>query len=138
MVILKKALGPGEIKWRGIVIPREKKDLFPQPGVLFDLSDKTNIYKVKVDSQYRIRLAEWFGNHPELKTGDEVVFSKDNGAMYISLTQDIKHETTSLKDLLGRETKEGRIIDIQMTPQGPVAILQTTKELPLDKVLLLS
>ena len=39
MVILKKALGPGEIKWRGIVIPREKKDLFPQPGVLFDLSE---------------------------------------------------------------------------------------------------
>lgn len=135
MVILKKALGPGEIKWRGIVIPRKKKDLFPQPGVLFDLSDDTTTYKVKVDKQYRIRLAEWFGKHPGLKEGNEVVFLRDNGTMYISLAKNIKSETTSLKDLLGMETKEGRIIDVQMTPRGPVAILQSTKELPLDEIL---
>lgn len=135
MVILTKALGPGEIKWRGIVIPREKKDLFPQPGVLFDLSDKTTSYKVKVDRQYRIRLAEWFGKHPELKKGDEVVFSRDNGTMCISLAKEVTGETISVKDWLGRETKEGRIIDIQLTPHGPVAILQSTKEVSLDEIL---
>ena len=135
MVILTKSLGPGEIKWRGIVIPSEKKNLFPQPGVLFDLSDKTTTYKVKLDKQYRIRLAEWFGKHPELKKGDEVIFSRDNGTMNISLAKDVTGETISLKDWLGRETKEGRIIDIQLTPEGPVAILQSTKEVSLDEIL---
>lgn len=135
MVILTKALGPGEIKWRGIVIPRMEKDLFPPPGVIFDLSDETTIYKVKTDKQYRIRLAEWFGKHPRLKKGDQVVFSKENGIMYISLKDGIRSETISLKELLGRETKEGRIIDIQITPHGPVAILQSTKEVSLDEVI---
>jgi len=135
MVILTKALGPGEIKWRGIVIPRERKDLFPQPGILFDLYDEKTSYRVKLDRQYRIRLAEWFGKHPELKKGDEVVFSRDNGTMNISLAKDVTGETISLKDWLGRETKEGRIIDIQITPDGPVAVLQSTKEVALDKIL---
>ena len=54
MIILTKSLGQGEIRWRGIVIPRRKKELFPPPGVLFDLSDKITTYKVKVDKQYRI------------------------------------------------------------------------------------
>ena len=135
MVILTKTLGPGEIKWRGIVIPRNKKDLFPQPGVLFDLHDEITSYRVKLDRQYRIRLAEWFGKHPELKKGDEVVFSRDNGTMNISLAENIKRDTISLKDWLGRETKEGRIIDIQLTPDGPVAVLQSTKEVSLDKIL---
>jgi hypothetical protein len=112
MVILTKALGHGEIRWKGIVIPRDKKDLFPPPGVLFDLSDKTTNYKLKVDKQYRIRLAEWFGKHPGLKKGDQVVFSKENGTMCISLTEGNKSKTISLKELLGRETREGRIIDI--------------------------
>ena len=137
MIILTKALGTGEIKWRGIVIPKAKKDLFPQPGVLFDLHDEKTSYRVKLDRQYRIRLAEWFGKHPELKKGDEVVFSRDNGTMNISLaeTENIKSGTISLKDWLGRETKEGRIIDIQITPDGPVAVLQSTKEVALDKIL---
>lgn len=135
MVILKKALGTGEIKWRGIVLPRNKKDLFPQPGQPFELSDGKTSYQVKVDKQYRLRLAEWFRNHPELKAGTEVMFSKENGIMTINLNQNTKTETTSLKDLIGRETKEGRIIDIQMTPDGVVAILQVTKVMPLEKVL---
>lgn len=135
MIILTKSLGLGEIRWRGIVIPRGKKELFPPPGVLFDLSDKITTYKVKVDKQYRIRLAEWFGKYSGLKKGDKVIFSKENGTMYISLAKDNKSETISLKELLGRETKAGRIIDIQITPQGPVAILQSTKEVSLEEIL---
>ena len=135
MVILTKGLGTGELNWRGIVIPRGKKDLFPPPGVMFDLSDGKTTYKVKVDKQYRIRLAQWFGNHPNLKEGDEVIFSKDNGVIHISLAKAGPNKTISLKDLLGRDTKEGKIIDIQQTPAGTVAIVQNTTEVPLDKIL---
>ena len=135
MVILSKRLGGGEIKWKGIVIPRRKKDLFPPPGVPFDLSDEKITYKVKLDTQYRIRLPEWFGNHPELKAGDEVLFQKENGTLRIGLAETVLSRTVSLKDLLGRETKKGRIIDIQQTPKGTVAIVQCTIEVPLDKML---
>lgn len=134
MIILTKRLGIGEINWRGIVIPRDKKDLFPPPGALFDLSDERTTYKVKVDKQYRIRLTEWFGNHSRLKKGDEVIFSKDNGTIHIQLTDKGTSKAVSLKDLLGKETKEGKIIDVQFTPDGPIVVLQGTKEIPLDKL----
>jgi len=88
-----------------------------------------------VDKQYRIRLADWFGNHPGLKKGDQVVFSKENGTIYISLAKNVTSKTISLKDLLGSETKEGRIIDIQLTPDGPIAVVQGTKGIPLEEVM---
>ncbi len=135
MVILSKQLGAGEIRWKGIVLPRRKKDSFPLPGVLFDLADEKTTYKVKVDSQYRIRLPGWFANHPAVKAGDEVVFSTENGTWHISVAETASTRTVSLKDLLGRETKQGRIIDIQQTPKGTVAIVQCTAEVPLDKIL---
>lgn len=135
MVILSKKIKAGEVRWKGVVIPRSKKDLFPTPGTLFDLSDGRSTYKVKIDRLYRIRLSQWFANHPEVKAGDEVIFSKENGAMHIRLGKTVPSKTISLKDLLGRDTKEGKIIDIQQTPDGPVAIVQSTTEVPLEKIL---
>lgn len=135
MVILSKHLGPGEVSWRGIVLPRKQKDLFPSPGVPFDLADEKTTYKVKVDSQYRIRLPEWFGNHPSVKAGDEVVFSKENGTLRIGLADTAVSRTVSFKDLIGKDTRQGRIIDIQQTPKGTVAVVQCTAEIPLDKIL---
>lgn len=135
MVILSKHLGPGEIRWKGVVLPRKQKDLFPPPGTPFDLFDGQTTYKVKVDSQYRIRLSEWFGNHPTVKAGEEVVFSKENGALRISLSDTKASRTISFKDLIGRETKNGRIIDIQQTPKGTIAVVQCTAEIPLDQIL---
>jgi len=135
MVILSKKIKAGEARWKGLVVPKNKKDLFPNPGVLFDLYDGKTIYKVKLDRLHRIRLAQWFANHTEVKPGDEIIFSKENGTMHISLGKTIPNKTVSLKDLLGKDTSEGKIIDIQQTPEGPVAIVQTTKEVPLDKIL---
>lgn len=135
MVILSKKLGPGEIRWKGVVIPRKQKDLFPPPGMPFDLTDGQTTYQVKVDSQYRIRLPDWFDNHPAVKAGDEIVFSKEDGTLRISLSDTKASRTISLKDLIGRETKKGRIIDIQQTPKGTVAVVQCTAEIPLDQIL---
>jgi hypothetical protein len=135
MVILSKHLGPGELRWKGIVLPRKQKDLFPPPGTTFDLSDGKTTYKVKVDTQYRIRLTEWFSSHPSLKAGDEIVFSKENGAFIISLSETKGSRTISFKDLIGRETKNGRIIDIQQTEKGTIAIVQGTVEIPLEQIL---
>ena len=135
MVILSKQLGPGEVRWKGIVLPRKQKDQFPPPGVLFDLSDGQTTYKVKVDSQYRIRLPEWFGNHTTVKAGTEIVFSKENGTLHIGLIDGGVSRTISFRDLIGKDTKQGRIIDIQQTPKGTVAVVQCTAEVPLDKIL---
>ena len=135
MVILSKKIKAGEVRWKGLVVPKNKKDLFPNPGVLFDLYDGKTTYKVKLDRLHRIRLAQWFANHPEVKAGDEIIFSKENGAIHIRLGKTTPSKTVSLKDLLGKETSEGKIIDIQQTPDGPVAIVQNTKEVPLDKIL---
>jgi len=135
MVILSKKIKAGEVRWKGLVVPKNRKDLFPSPGVLFDLSDEKNTYKVRLDRLHRIRLSKWFANHPEVKPGDEVIFSKENGAMHISLSKAGTNKTVSLKDLLGRDTREGKIIDIQQTSDGPVAIVQSTAEVPLDKIL---
>ena len=135
MVILSKKIKAGEVRWKGVVIPRSKKELFPAPGTLFDLYDGRSTYKVKIDRLYRIRLSQWFANHSEVKAGDEIIFSKENGAMYIRLGKTVPSKTVSLKDLLGRDTKEGKIIDIQQTPDGTVAIVQSTTEVPLEKIL---
>jgi len=87
MKILTKKLGKGEINWKGVVIPRSKKALFPAPGVEFDLLEGKTTYKGKMDSQSRLRLSEWFRQHRNLKPGDEVTFSKQNGIMRISLSR---------------------------------------------------
>ena len=87
MKILTKKLGKGEINWKGVVIPRSKKSLFPPPGVEFDLLEGKTIFKGKMDNQSRLRLAVWFRQHRSLKPGDEVTFSKQNGTMRISLSR---------------------------------------------------
>lgn len=87
MKILTKKLGKGEINWKGVVIPRSKKALFPAPGVEFDLLEGKITYKGKMDNQSRLRLAEWFRQHRSLKPGDEVIFHKQNGTMKISLSR---------------------------------------------------
>jgi len=87
MKILTKKLGKGEINWKGVVIPRSKKELFPAPGVEFDLLEGKNTYKGKMDNQSRLRLADWFRQHRSLKPGDEVTFSRQNGTMKISLSR---------------------------------------------------
>ena len=135
MVILSKKIKAGEVRWKGIVIPKDKKELFPLPGVLFDLSDGSTSYRVKVDKQYRIRLTEWFNNHAGVKEKDEIIFSKENGTMYIHLAKNATNKSISLRELVGKETREGKIIDVQITPDGPVAILQSTKEIPLNELL---
>jgi hypothetical protein len=87
MKILTKKLGKGEINWKGVVIPRSKKNLFPASGVEFDLLEGKTTYKGKMDSQSRLRLAEWFRQHRSLKPGDEVTFTKQNGIIRISLSR---------------------------------------------------
>ena len=73
MVILSKKIKAGEAKWKGVVIPRSQKHLFPAPRMLFDLSDGRSTYKVKIDRLYRVRLSQWFANHSEVKAGDEII-----------------------------------------------------------------
>lgn len=87
MEILTKKLGEGEVRWKGVVIPRKKKDLFPSPGTEFDLLDDHTIFKANVDKQYRIRLAPWFRKHPAIKAGDQVTFQKRNGKMHVALSK---------------------------------------------------
>ncbi len=136
MEILCKKLGKGEVDWKGVVIPRHKKALFPSPGVQFDLSDGTATYKVKVDNQFRIRLAQWFRRHPAVKADDEVIFSEENKTMRITLSNNGSNRAWSTRELLGRETPKGKIIDIEYTPKGPVALLQRTERISLDKLLI--
>ena len=87
MKILTKKLGKGEINWKGVVIPRSKKALFPAAGVEFDLLEGKTIYRGRMDNQSRLRLAEWFRQHRNLKPGDEVTFHRQNGTMRISLSR---------------------------------------------------
>jgi len=87
MEILTKRLGDGEVKWKGVVIPRAQKGLFPQRGIEFDLLEGRIVYKAKMDNQFRIRLADWFRRHPTIKAGDEVTFRKDNGKIRIGLSK---------------------------------------------------
>jgi len=87
MKILTKKLGKGEINWKGVVIPRSKKALFPAVGVEFDLLEGKTIYRGRMDNQSRLRLAEWFRQHRNLRPGDEVSFSRQNGTMRITLSR---------------------------------------------------
>ena len=87
MEILSKRLGEGEVRWKGVVIPRAKKELFPQRGIEFDLLEGKTIYKAKMDNQFRIRLATWFRRHPTIKAGDQITFFKENGKMRIALSK---------------------------------------------------
>lgn len=87
MKILTKKLGKGEINWKGVVIPRSKKSLFPAPGVEFDLLEGKTTFKGRMDNQSRLRLAEWFRHHRTLKPGDEVTFSRQNGTIKLTLSR---------------------------------------------------
>ena len=69
------------------MIPRSKKNLFPTIGVEFDLLEGKTTFKGRMDGQYRLRLVEWFRRHRNLKPGDEVTFSRQNGSMRISLSR---------------------------------------------------
>ena len=135
MVIFRKRIKRGEIKWGGIAIPRAKKAMFPNPRTPFDLHDEKTIYRVEVDEQFRLRFPEWLKNHPQVKAEDQVVFLRENGTYSIKLAETVTNKSVSLRDLLGKDIKEGKIIDIQQTPSGTVAIVQNTTEVPLDKVL---
>lgn len=135
MVIFRKRIRRSEIKWGGIAIPRAKKALFPNPRIPFDLHDEKTIYRVEVDRQFRLRFPEWLRNHAQVKADDEVVLLRENGTFSIRLAETMNNKVVSLKDLLGKDIKEGRIVDIQQTPGGMVAIVQNTTEVPLDKVL---
>ena len=135
MVVFRKSIQPSEITWGGIAIPRAKKAMFPSSRIPFDLHDEKNTYRVEVDEQFRIRFPEWLKNHPQIKANDEVVLLKENGTFSIKLARAMTNKTVSLKDLLGRDTREGKIVDVQQTPSGTVAIVQSTKEVPIDTVL---
>jgi hypothetical protein len=87
MKILTKKLGKGEIKWGGVVIPRDKTSLFPAQGVEFDLVDEKTKYPAKMDAQSRLRMSSWFRQHKTVKPGDEVTFFKQNGTMRLSLSR---------------------------------------------------
>ena len=135
MVVFRKRIRPSEITWGGIAIPRAKKAMFPSPRIPFDLHDEKNTYRVEVDEQFRLRFPKWLKNHPQIKADDEVVLLKENGTFSIRLAGAMANKTVSLKDLLGRDTKEGKIVDVQQTPTGTVAIVQSTKEIPINTVL---
>jgi len=135
MEIFRKRIQPSEIIWGGVAIPRAKKTLFPNPRTPFDLHDEKTTYKVKVDDQFRLRFPEWLKNHPEVKPDTEIILLKENNIYGIRLTGIMTNKTVSLRELLGRDIKEGKIIDVQQTPSGTVAIVQSIKEVPIDKVL---
>jgi predicted RNA-binding protein len=109
--------------------------MFPSPRTPFDLYDEKNTYLVEVDEQFRLRFPKWLKNHPEIKADDEVVLLKENGIFGIRLARAMTNKSVSLKDLLGKDIKEGKIVDVQQTPGGTVAIVQSTKEIPIDTVL---
>ena len=135
MVVFRKRIRPSEITWGGIAIPRAKKAMFPSPRIPFDLHDEKNTYRVEVDEQFRLRFPKWLKNHPQIKANEEVVLLKENGTFSIKLARAMTNKTVSLKDLLGRDTREGKIVDVQQTPSGTVVIVQSTKEVPIDTVL---
>ena len=87
MKVLTKKLGKGEINWKGVVIPRSKKALFPPPGIEFDLREGKATYKGKMDNQSRLRSTDWFRQHRNLKPGDEVTFHRENGKIRITLSK---------------------------------------------------
>jgi len=135
MEILRKKLGKGEVDWGGVVVPRAKKGLFPPAGVEFDLSDGSITYKAKLDNQCRIRLTQWFKRHPTIEAGEEVVFSEEEGMMHIALSGNGKRQAWSTRDLLGKETHRGKIVDIEHTSEGAVAVVQRTERVPLEQLL---
>ena len=87
MKILTKKLGKAEVMCRCIIILRDKKALFPAPGIQFDIHEGKAKYKAKIDKQFRLRSISWFREHRAVKAGDEVAFSKEDGAMHISLSR---------------------------------------------------
>ena len=87
MKILTKKLGRAEVMCRCIIIPRDKKALFPVPGVKFDIHEGKETYEAKIDKQYRLRSISWFRRHRTIKAGDEVTFFKEDGAIRISLSR---------------------------------------------------
>ncbi len=135
MEILSKELGKGEAKCKLIVLPRDKKSLFPLPGVQFDLSDGTNTYSVRVDKQYRIRLTQWFNHHPTVKAGDRVTFSEHNSTISVALSGNGESKAWSSRELIGKETLGGKIVDIEHTMDGAFAVVQKTERVPLEKIL---
>ncbi len=135
-MILSKRLKAGELSGKVIVILKGKKDMFPLPGVEFNLRDERTDYRVTLDRQHRLRLTDWFNNHRSVKAGDEITFYRDEAGVRISLDNAPPSKTVSFKELLGKNTREGTIIDIQQTPKGTVAIVQSVSEVPLDRILL--
>jgi hypothetical protein len=134
MIVFRKRIEPSEITWGGVAVPRAKKGMFPKPRTPFDLHDEGTTYRVELDEQFRLRIPNWLKNHP-VKALDEIVVLKENGIYSIRLAAHMTNKAVSLKDLLGRDIKQGKIVDVQQTPKGTVVIVQNTTELPLDKVL---
>lgn len=89
MKILTKKLGPAEVKCRCLVLPRDKKSNFPSPGIEFDMLEGKTIHRAKLDNQYRLRAVSWFRQHRAVKAGDEVILSRDNGPIHISLSRSL-------------------------------------------------
>jgi hypothetical protein len=85
MKVLAKKLGKAEVKCRCIIIPRDKKDLFPAPDIQFEIREGKAKYPAKIDKQYRLRSVSWFREHRALKASDEVTFYRENGSLRISL-----------------------------------------------------
>lgn len=85
MKLLTKKLGPAEVQCRCIVLPRDKKNLFPVPGVEFDMVEGKASHRARLDNQFRLRAPSWFRLHRAVKAGDEVTFFKENGAIRLSL-----------------------------------------------------
>jgi len=103
--------------------------------VEFDLSDGNITYKVKLDNQCRIRLTQWFKRHPTIETSDEVIFSEEEGMIHIALSRNGERHSWSTRDLLGKETPKGKIVDIEHTPEGATAVVQRTERVPLEQLL---
>ncbi len=95
MEILTKKLGDGQIRWGGIVVPKRKLPLFPPAGKEFDLWEGKTAFKAKMDDYSRLRTPDWFHQHPNLKAGDAVTISKENGRMRIALSKNFPEPTKS-------------------------------------------
>ncbi len=135
MIVFRKRIKPSEIRWGGVAIPRAKKGMFPNPRVPFDLHDEKATYRVEVDEQFRLRCPEWLRSQPGIKANDDIVILKENGIFSIRIAGAMKSKVISLKDLLGKDIKEGKIIDVQQTATGTVAVVQSTREIPIEQVL---
>jgi len=139
MEIFRKKLQPAEVKRHCVCVPKEKWSLFPKVGETVVIQDPNagSIYEVIIGSQYRLAMGSWYGQHPEVQPGDEIIFEKVNGNMRVDLIRAKKPQpVVSLPGLIGKEIGGRKVVDIKHIPgKGTVLVVEETKEIPVDEMI---